>query len=293
MVRLLMKKKCISYNVFITTTTLYKVQLLSKITNFIKTLLTMSFSSSCAINKRRRLNNKVSTIFKNPKDEKQCISLIDVLNSCIQIEIDRYILKEIAEFSTGILIKCKHDLHKSIPHIDNFWIHHLRGNNFDKDNKENYENELLLYNYQCEDPHCSHEIHIFECKTCDKTHDINRYQENGMAICKPGDIKPFRSCSINKCDGIYCPKCCSKSGVCCSDCGCYYCNDCCKSNGGYCRSCSEYYCGDCAYFINEDDFLEYCDDCKWAIHVSQFGDERSRNKTVTYLFKKLKGGDKE
>ena len=99
-------------------------------------------STSSAI-KKRRMNNTISTIFNNAKDEKQCISLIEVLDSCIQITMDRYILKEIAEYSTGTLIKCEHDLHKSIS-----WIHHLCGNNFDTDNEENYSNELLLYNYQ-------------------------------------------------------------------------------------------------------------------------------------------------
>ena len=255
-------------------------------------------ASSPATKKRRVNNNTISTIFNNPKDEKQCINLIDVLNSCIKITIDRFILKEIAEFSTGTLIQCKHDLHKSSPHIDISWIHHLRGNNFDIENKENYENDLFLYNYQCEDPQCSHEVHVFECKTCDKTHDINKYKQNGMAISKASDIQPFRSCSIKDCGGIYCPTCCSKSGCNCYDCGCYYCNDCCKLHGGNCRSCSKYCCGDCAMAINvsrfgeEDDFVEFCDDCAMAIHVSRFGDERSRKKAITYLLKfngKLKG----
>ena len=234
--------------------------------------MSSSCSSSLNNNKRRRSNNKISTIFKNPKDEKQCISLIDVLNSCIQIEIDRYILKEIAEFSTGILIKCKHDLHKSIPHIDNFWIHHLRGNNFDKDNKENYENELLLYNYQCEEQPISHVVHVFECKTCDKTSQISRVKQNSWyqmsrfnsSSC---DIYPYRVCSEQNCHGIYCPKCYSNSGIHCNACVNYYCNDC-KLSGCHCAHCSEYYCENCAHFIidDEDDLPEHCVQCSWVLH---------------------------
>ena len=239
-------------------------------------------SSSCAIKKRRK-NSTISTIFKNDKDEKQCIALINILNSCTQI--DKYIIKEIAEYSTGKLVRCKHDIHNSIPHIITAWIHHLYGNNFDPDKTENYEKDLLLHNYQCEDEKCTAEAYIFECKTCDKTTHINRYQENGNAISKTYDLHPYRSCSMDQCHGIYCPTCCSKSGVYCVTCESFHCNDCSKLNGGYCRYCSDYYCGDCAYFINEDDFLDYCDDCKWAIHVSQFGDEKSRNYALALLAK--------
>ena len=232
-------------------------------------------SSSCAI-KRRRPNSTISTIFKNSKDEKQCISLIEVLNSCIQITMDRYILKEIAEYSTGTLFKCQHDLHKSTTS----WIHHLSGNNFDTDKEENYySNELLLFNYKCEDEKCSHEIHIFECKTCDKKLQINKL--------KPyDDIHPYRACTKGNCHGIYCQKCYSKGGFHCHACQDYYCNNCSKLSGGHCAHCSEYFCQLCAYFMNykfnQDDVVQYCEHCRWTLdgavsHLSQY---IYNNKTV-------------
>ena len=247
-------------------------------------------ASSPATKKRRVNNNTISTIFNNPKDEKQCIGLINILNSCIKIKIDRYIIKEIAEYSTGELVKCKHDMHKSIPHTVTGWIHHLHGNNFDPDKAENYENKLLLHNYQCEDAKCTAEAYIFDCKTCDKRTHVNKCQENGNSTSKTHDLQPYRSCSMDECHGIYCATCCSKSGVYCVKCVCFHCNDCSKLNGGCCGYCCDYYCGDCGDFINEP--IDLCNDCKMAIHIARFGDERSRNKAMNYL-SKFKGDDKQ
>ena len=217
-------------------------------------------SSSCK--KRRRLNNNinntVSTIFKNKnvKDEKQCIGLINILNSCItnrmiSFDMNVYILKEIAEYATGILIKCNSATHTS---LDSRWIHHLYGNNFDVN--QQYTNDLLLYNYKCEDEKCLHESHIFECKVCDKRTQINKLKECSPMYKKTyNNIHPYRVCSNKNCHGIYCSKCYSNSGVHCYVCTSYYCNACSKLSGFHCRFCCKYYCGDWEHCV------EYCSYC--------------------------------
>ena len=191
-------------------------------------------SSSTPVIKHRRLNNQILTTFNNnAKDEKQCLNIINVLNSCINDDnnnknypqIMDYILKEIAEYATGILIKCHGKL--NIPDssfICSGFIHYLRGNNFNS-NLE-YKNELSLFNYKCDDERCTHEVHIFECKGCDRMAHVDKYPPTTLiAIHDEIDIFPYRLCSTSSCDGIYCPKCDEECGVFCNECAKYYCDE--------------------------------------------------------------------
>ena len=226
---------------------------------------------SSLIKKKRLNNNIVSTIFKNKnaKDEKQCIGLINILNSCMPSNnMNEYLLKEIAEYATGILIKCNSTTHSG-------WIHHLYGNNFDADKQ--YENNLSLFTYKCDDEKCVDEVYIFECQKCDERSHINRYQSDKTPICTRRDIYPYRVCWFKNCVGIYCPKCCLNSGVHCWDCGKYVCNKCIKYSGGYCQECVKYYCKDCLVEDEDEDededddvrpkIIKYCGICKWRMQI--------------------------
>ena len=241
----------------------------------------MSSSSSLAINnKRRRLNNNdINTIFNHEEDEKQCIQLINVLDSLAYITQinEMLILKEISEYATGNFINCQggsllHPCHGTIPFLygNNFNLVLLFG--------EQYTNDLSLYSYECSDYQCTKKVHIFACKGCNELAHIPVFPSDGcgaarLRLCDP--ISKYRACSMrNNCDGIYCRRCCKAYMIYCGECDEYYCRACIKSNSGYCKGAHyfEYPCNYCEilYISSDHSKTKYCDDCVWCFERYRF-----------------------
>ena len=252
--------------------------------------------SSCLVaSKQRKLNNnKISTIFSNSEDDKQCINIINILNSCINNEnnnnnypqITHHILKEISEYATGLIIKCHGEFNDVMMFNNNNnnnnnnntkqellgcqgFIHYLRGNNFNVNYQ--YKNKWFLFNYQCDDDNCRQEVNIFECSAegCDDIEQVDDGQ----------DIYPYHACTlvscdalifVNSCQSFFCIKHFKDNGIFCNKCHHYYCNLCNKSEGDFCQECNKFYCQKCINEFQEHDIDKFalkmvCEVCKWNI----------------------------
>ena len=203
--------------------------------------------------KRSKYNHKMNTIFNNAKDKKQCREIFKTLQDVID-EYDyptmpQCILTEMAEYSTGSIIKCPNqDCHGN--------IYYLRGDNFNNIN-HNYNNNLCLYDYSCDE--CNSQFNVLQCKalTCDFVcvQTINENNNNTIAC-------HF----VGLCGSIYCYKHQNKNGEKCQICRKYLCNECGYDSAIHCSNykCNQYYCNDCAQQIPsfQPDSLFYCIDCK-------------------------------
>ena len=190
-------------------------------------------------------NNEFNISFSNnQKDLEECFELYGLIkNSGIisQLGIDSSICKEISEYATGHMIKCR-----GLQFIYNTClntparscagsIHYLRGDNF-------VANSFSLFNYACDLPsdECTKLFHVFHCEYCDDTFETNA----GV------DIYPNRACSCGK---IYCEHHWQNNGVYCEYCSKFFCADCASKTGMNCNgeNCNNFFCSDC--FIDEED----------------------------------------
>ena len=241
----------------------------------------MSSSSSLAINnKRRRLNNNdINTIFNHKEDEKQCIHLINVLDSLAYItQINNMlILKEISEYATGNFINCQGGTSLNPCHgIISF----LHGNNFNLLLLfgEQYTNDLSLYTYECDSDssQCTKKVHIFACKGCMELAHIPAFPTNGCVAARSTlceSTSKYRACSMrNNCDGIYCRRCWKAYIIYCRECDEYYCRACIKSNAGYCKNGHYFLCNYCSiiYIPADHSKIKYCNDCRWCFEQYRF-----------------------
>ena len=222
-------------------------------------------------NKRRKVSKK-QTIFENVDDERQCLQIIwaidEVLNNGNNNNnnnntIPYPLLKEIGEYSTGNLVKCKGELeHEECKG----WIHFLKGDNFNI-NCNNVSYAWNLFKYECDDNQCGKVSHVMLCSddNCDRIIQIKEDESPyPSSVCENAlRLKPL-------CQQIYCIEHSQQNGITCGACSNFYCFSCEKECGSHCATCDEYWCQDhveeSTFFIGKD---YYCDKCMSSGYCEQ------------------------
>ena len=224
-------------------------------------------------NKRRKIRRQ-KTIFTNVEDERECLQIMlaldEALNlSKINMKITWSLLKEISEYSTGNLIKCKGELdHEECTGF----IHFLHGDNFNK-NCDNVSYAWNLFKYQCDDYECYRISHVLTCNddNCDKIIQIKEDESPYPSMVCENALRLKPSCRE-----IHCIQHFEENGISCAACSNYFCFSCEGQCGSHCATCDAYWCedhkeeatfcvGGTKYYCDKCMSSGYCEDNPYAV----------------------------